>query len=107
MTKTKVPFLDLEAHHSPLRAEFDEAIRAVIDQNAFAGGPVVSEFEKEFAAYVGAPLALQCLSCISYTIGPIASPGLFRDKPRVSAGSAANAAFGQPGRTVLHCYAQK
>ena len=51
MTKTKVPFLDLNAHHAPLRAEFEEAIRAVIDQNAFAGGPIVAEFEKEFASF--------------------------------------------------------
>jgi dTDP-4-amino-4,6-dideoxygalactose transaminase len=58
MTQTKVPFLDLEAHHSPLRAEFDEAIRAVIDQNAFAGGPVVSEFEGEFAAFCDSRFAI-------------------------------------------------
>ena len=49
----KVPFLDLTAHHTPLRAEFDEAISEVIDSGAFAGGPVVAEFEREFAAFCG------------------------------------------------------
>jgi dTDP-4-amino-4,6-dideoxygalactose transaminase len=48
-----VPFLDLKAHHDPLRAEFLAAIAEVIDRNAFAGGPYVSKFEDEFAAYCG------------------------------------------------------
>ena len=47
----KVPFLDLKAHHAPLRAEFDAAIGEVIDSGAFAGGPFVANFEKDFAAY--------------------------------------------------------
>jgi dTDP-4-amino-4,6-dideoxygalactose transaminase len=47
----KVPFLDLQAQHAPLRAEFDRAIASVIDQGAFAGGPFVAAFEKDFAAY--------------------------------------------------------
>ncbi len=49
----KVPFLDLKAHHAPHRAEFDQAIGEVIDSGAFAGGPVVAEFESEFAAFCG------------------------------------------------------
>lgn len=47
----KVPFLDLKAQHDPFRAEFLAAIAEVIDQNAFAGGPYVSKFEKEFAEF--------------------------------------------------------
>lgn len=47
----KVPFLDLQAHHAPLRSEFDRAIREVIDSGAFAGGPFVAAFEKDFAAF--------------------------------------------------------
>jgi dTDP-4-amino-4,6-dideoxygalactose transaminase len=46
-----VPFLNLNAQHAPLRAEIDRAIGEVIDRSAFAGGPFVAEFEKEFAAY--------------------------------------------------------
>src|SRR5712692_7756449 len=46
-----VPFLDLKSHHGRLRDELDRAIRAVIDSSAFAGGPFVEEFEKDFASY--------------------------------------------------------
>jgi dTDP-4-amino-4,6-dideoxygalactose transaminase len=49
--QTKVPFLDLKAHHAPLRAEIDFAIGEVIDSGAFAGGPFVAQFENEFAAF--------------------------------------------------------
>jgi dTDP-4-amino-4,6-dideoxygalactose transaminase len=47
----KVPFLDLKAHHAPLRSEFDRVISEVVDSGAFAGGPFVARFEKDFAAY--------------------------------------------------------
>ena len=51
VNKMNVPFLDLNAHHQPLRDEINQAIAAVIDRNAFAGGPFVEAFEKEFASY--------------------------------------------------------
>jgi dTDP-4-amino-4,6-dideoxygalactose transaminase len=54
----KVPFLDLKAHHQPIREQLDAAIRDVIDAGAFAGGPFVAKFEKEFAAYCGAAHAV-------------------------------------------------
>jgi dTDP-4-amino-4,6-dideoxygalactose transaminase len=54
----KVPFLDLKAHHAPMREQLDAAIRDVIDAGAFAGGPFVAKFEKEFAAYCGAGQAV-------------------------------------------------
>ena len=47
----KVPFLDLNAQHAPLRDEFNRAIAEVIDRGAFAGGPFVAKFERDFAAY--------------------------------------------------------
>lgn len=47
----QVPFLDLKAQHQPLEAEIMAAIKRVIDTNAFAGGPFVAEFEKDFAAF--------------------------------------------------------
>ncbi|MGO8697103.1 MAG: DegT/DnrJ/EryC1/StrS family aminotransferase [Limisphaerales bacterium] len=49
----KVPFLDLSAHHQPIREQLDAAIRDVIDANAFAGGPFVAAFERDFARYCG------------------------------------------------------
>jgi dTDP-4-amino-4,6-dideoxygalactose transaminase len=47
----KVPFLDLKAHHAPLREEISAVIEEVIERSAFAGGPFVAQFEEEFAAY--------------------------------------------------------
>jgi dTDP-4-amino-4,6-dideoxygalactose transaminase len=46
-----VPFLDLLAHHQPMKSEIMSAIGEVIDQSAFAGGPFVARFEEEFARY--------------------------------------------------------
>lgn len=46
-----VPFLDLKAHHSAHRRELSEAIHAVIDASAFAGGPFVTGFEDDFACF--------------------------------------------------------
>ena len=54
----KVPFLDLKAHHVPLIEKFDRAIREVIESSAFAGGPFVETFEKEFAAFCGSSYAI-------------------------------------------------
>src|SRR6516225_11929539 len=47
----KVPFLDLKAHHAPLRGHFKSAIADVIDSGIFAGGPAVADFEEAFAAF--------------------------------------------------------
>jgi dTDP-4-amino-4,6-dideoxygalactose transaminase len=54
----KVPFLDLNACHLPIRAQLDAAIRDVIDSSAFAGGPFVAAFEREFAQYCGSPCGI-------------------------------------------------
>ncbi len=50
---TRVPFLDLQAHHAAIRGELVAAFEAVLDTSAFAGGPFVQRFEKDFAAYCG------------------------------------------------------
>jgi dTDP-4-amino-4,6-dideoxygalactose transaminase len=47
----QVPFLNLRAPHDALRSELNEAIKEVIDSNAFAGGPFVTKFEEDFAPY--------------------------------------------------------
>jgi len=54
----QVPFLDLRLHHEPLMPELLEAFRQVTDTSAFAGGPFVSSFEREFALYCGTQHAL-------------------------------------------------
>lgn len=51
MSSAKVPFLDLKAHHDPIRAEVMAAMNQVIDENAFAGGKYVASFENDFAPY--------------------------------------------------------
>ncbi|MFT3868877.1 MAG: DegT/DnrJ/EryC1/StrS family aminotransferase [Nibricoccus sp.] len=53
MQNVKVPFLDLKAHHDPIRAEVMAAMNEVIDTNAFAGGPFVAKFEEDYAKYCG------------------------------------------------------
>ena len=54
----KVPFLDLKAHHLPMMKEISLAIQEVIETSAFAGGPFVTAFEQDFAAYCDVPHAL-------------------------------------------------
>ncbi len=54
----RVPFLDLKAHHDPLKQEFAAVIEQVIDSSAFAGGPFVARFEEDFAAFCGCPYAI-------------------------------------------------
>src|SRR5512136_617732 len=46
-----VPFLDLKAQYESLKGEITEALKQVIDKTAFAGGPFVEQFEKEFAPF--------------------------------------------------------
>jgi dTDP-4-amino-4,6-dideoxygalactose transaminase len=53
-----IPFLDLKSHHAALRTELDRAIKEVIDSGAFAGGPFVEKFERDFAAYCGSRSAI-------------------------------------------------
>ncbi len=54
----KVPFLDLKAQYESIRGEIAEAIQQVLDKTAFAGGPFVAQFEKEFAAFCDARFAV-------------------------------------------------
>ncbi|HST51617.1 MAG TPA: DegT/DnrJ/EryC1/StrS family aminotransferase [Pyrinomonadaceae bacterium] len=49
-----VPFVDLQAQYRSIKTEIDAAIRRVLDTSAFILGREVAEFERAFAAYVGA-----------------------------------------------------
>jgi dTDP-4-amino-4,6-dideoxygalactose transaminase len=49
----KVPFLDLKAQYATIKDEIAAALQQVLDNTAFAGGPFVAAFEKDFAAYCG------------------------------------------------------
>ncbi len=74
----RVPFIDLELQHAPLRKELLQAIGDVIDAGTFAGGPFVERFEREFAAYcdvgfavgVGSGTEALWLTLLAMGIGP-------------------------------------
>jgi dTDP-4-amino-4,6-dideoxygalactose transaminase len=59
----QVPFLDLKAQYEAIKPEIDQALRAVIDKTAFAGGPFVAEFEQAFAPFCG------CTECVGVGSG--------------------------------------
>ena len=54
----KIPFLDLKAQYESIKGEIGDAIQQVLDSCAFAGGPFVEEFEKNFAKLCGCKHAL-------------------------------------------------
>jgi dTDP-4-amino-4,6-dideoxygalactose transaminase len=50
---TKIPFLDLVTPHQELEAELLVVVKKAFSNAGFIGGPMVEEFEKEFAAFCG------------------------------------------------------
>ncbi|HXH66590.1 MAG TPA: DegT/DnrJ/EryC1/StrS family aminotransferase [Candidatus Limnocylindrales bacterium] len=50
---TKVAFLDLVTPHQELEAELLAVVKKAFSNAGFIGGPMVEEFEKEFAAFCG------------------------------------------------------
>jgi dTDP-4-amino-4,6-dideoxygalactose transaminase len=51
---TKIAFLDLVTPHLELEAELLAVVKKAFSNAGFIGGPMVEEFEKEFAAFCGA-----------------------------------------------------
>jgi dTDP-4-amino-4,6-dideoxygalactose transaminase len=52
MTSTaKVPFLDLVTPHQELKAELLQVLEKALGNAGFIGGPMVEDFEKDFAAF--------------------------------------------------------
>ncbi len=51
---TKIPFLDLVTPHQDLKAELLEVVQKAFSNAGFIGGPMVEEFESEFAAFCDA-----------------------------------------------------
>lgn len=49
----RIPFLDLITPHKELREELVGVFNTALDTAGFIGGPVVEEFERQFAAYCG------------------------------------------------------
>ena len=54
----KVPFLNLTAQYELIRDEIASGLQAVLDSNAFAGGPFVEKFEKDFAPFCQCEFAI-------------------------------------------------
>src|SRR5882762_6346629 len=50
----KIPFLDLATPHQELETELLEVVKKAFSNAGFIGGPMVEEFEREFAAFCGA-----------------------------------------------------
>lgn len=53
-----IPFFDLTKQYQSIQSELDAATARVMKSGWFILGPEVAAFEKEFAAYIGAPHAL-------------------------------------------------
>ncbi len=49
----KIPYLNLKSQYESIKDEINTAILEVIDSCAFAGGPFVEKFEKEYAKFCG------------------------------------------------------
>jgi len=54
----KVPFLDLKSQYLSIKDEIQAAINQVLESTAFAGGPFVAQFEKQFAEFCGCKHAI-------------------------------------------------
>ena len=53
MTPTeKIPFLDLVTPHQQLEPELTAVFQKVLQTAGFVGGPMVENFENEFAAFL-------------------------------------------------------
>jgi len=74
----QVPFLDLKAQYESIKDEINDAIQQVLDSCAFAGGPFVEKFEKNFAEFcqckhcvgVGSGTEALWLALLAFNIGP-------------------------------------
>lgn len=50
----KIPFVDLKKQYASIKQEVDTAIKRVLDNASFVGGPELEGFEHEFAGFCGA-----------------------------------------------------
>jgi dTDP-4-amino-4,6-dideoxygalactose transaminase len=55
-----IPFVDLKAQYQSIKSDVDQAIRQVIEETSFIGGPVVSKFEEEFSKLYGVKNVISC-----------------------------------------------
>lgn len=55
-----IPFIDLFAQYGSIKGEIDSAIKECITETNFIKGKAVSDFENDFAEYLGAEYCLGC-----------------------------------------------
>ncbi len=55
-----IPFVDLKAQYQSIKGDIDQAIKRVIEETSFIGGPVVSKFEDEFSKLYGVKNVISC-----------------------------------------------
>src|SRR5947209_19837263 len=58
MNTPEIPFLDLVTVHRELRDELRSVFETALDAAGFIGGPVVREFERDFAEFCEAPFCV-------------------------------------------------
>src|SRR5207244_11771424 len=58
MSTPEIPFLDLVTVHRELRDELCSVFETALDTAGFIGGPVVREFERDFAEFCEAPFCV-------------------------------------------------
>ena len=56
----KIPLIDLNAQYLEIKEEINSAIVGVLESSTFVGGDKVSEFEQEFANYIGTKFCIGC-----------------------------------------------
>lgn len=56
----RVPFVDLKAQYSAIKNEIDAAMLKVVSETAFVSGKYATEFERQFAEYIG---TAHCIAC--------------------------------------------
>jgi len=74
----KIPFLDLKTQYESIKPEINDAIQRVLDSCAFASGPFVQVFEKQFAEFcvcnhcigVGSGTEALWLALLALGVGP-------------------------------------
>lgn len=74
----KVPFLDLKIQYETIKNEIAVALQEVLNKTAFAGGPFVAQFEKDYANFcqssyaigVGSGTSALWMTLLGMEIGP-------------------------------------
>ena len=61
---SNIPPLDLKRQYQAIGADVSAAVLEVLASGAYIGGPIVQNFEQQFATYVG---TTECVGCNSGT----------------------------------------